>query len=169
MPENEELEQCYVAAMRILSYRFNSEAELRRKLTMKKKFDAATIDATLERLRGEKWLDDVRFAGAFVRSRTNKRIGKNRIVRELRAAGVSGDDTESAIATNVDKDQQEASLRELLGKRARILARRHGESFLETSEGRNKLAVYLLKQGYDAALVYEALKEIRVAHHQSDS
>jgi SOS response regulatory protein OraA/RecX len=166
---SEELEQCYVAAMRILSFRFNSEAELRRKLNSKKRFDAATIDATLERLRDEKWLDDPRFAGAFVRARTNKRVGKNRIARELRAAGVSGDDAETAIAANVDREQQEASLRELRDKRARILARRLGPDFLATEEGRNKLTIYLLKQGYDAALVYEAVKEIRVAHYQSDS
>jgi regulatory protein len=155
--------------MRILSYRFNSEAELRRKLTSKKKFDAATIDATLVRLRSEKWLDDERFAGAFVRSRAQKRVGRNRIVRELRAAGVSGSTVENAVNEHVDREQQEAALRALRDKRARILARRHGEEFLTTEEGRNKLAVYLLNQGYDAALVYEALKEIRVAHHQSDS
>lgn len=166
---SEELESCYVAAMRILSYRFNSEAELRRKLTAKKKFDAATIDATLVRLREEKWLDDGRFAGAFVRSRTSKRLGRNRIARELRAAGVSGEDAETAIAANVDREQQETTLRELRDKRARALVRRHGEDYLSTAEGRNKLAGYLLKQGYDAALVYEALKEIRVAYHQSDS
>ncbi|HEX2059908.1 MAG TPA: hypothetical protein VHK90_04145, partial [Thermoanaerobaculia bacterium] len=55
-------------------------------------------------------------------------------------------------------------------KRARMLARRHGEEFLTTSEGRNKLAAYLLKQGYDAALVREALKEITaLVHHRPDS
>jgi regulatory protein len=162
---SEELEQCYVAAMRILSYRFNSEAELRRKLTSKRKFEPATIDATLVRLREENWLDDERFAGAFVRSRTSKRLGRNRIARELRATGVSDDDAQSAIATNVDREQQETSLRELRDKRVRALVRRHGPEFLATSEGRNKLTVYLLKQGYDAALVYEAVKEIRVAQH----
>lgn len=162
---SEELEQCYVAAMRILSHRFNSEAELRRKLALKRKFEPGTIEATLVRLREEKWLDDPRFAGAFVRSRTSKRVGKNRIARELRAVGVSQDDAETAIATNVDREQQETSLRELRDKRARALVRRHGPDFLATDEGRNKLTVYLLKQGYDAALVYEAVKEIRVAQY----
>ncbi|MGN6182830.1 MAG: regulatory protein RecX [Thermoanaerobaculia bacterium] len=167
MPDD--LELCYLAAMRILGYRFNSEAELRRKLTSKKKFDAETIERTLARLRDEKWLDDERFAGAFVRTRAQKRVGKNRIVRELRAAGVTGSTAETAVNAHVDREQQESALRALRDKRARILARRHGDDFLSTEEGRNKLAVYLLNQGYDAALVYEALKEIRVAHHQSDS
>lgn len=166
---SEELERCYAAAMRILRYRFNSEAELRRKLTQKRVFDPETIDATLARLHREKWLDDRRFAGALVRSRANKRLGKRRIARELQAAGVSASDAEEAIDEHVDAEQQGEALRALRDKRARILARRHGEDFLATEEGRNKLAVYLLNKGYDAALVYAALKEIRVAHHQSDS
>jgi len=160
---------CYLTALRILNVRFNSEVELRRKLASKRKFTADEIDAAIERLRREKWIDDERFAGAFVRAKANKRVGRNRIARELRAAGVSSDDAESAIAAHVDAEQQGISLRELRDKRARVLVRRHGADYLGTEEGRNKLAVYLLNQGYDAALVYEALKEIRVAYHQSDS
>jgi SOS response regulatory protein OraA/RecX len=82
---------------------------------------------------------------------------------------VSASAAEAAVSEQVDGEQQEEALRALCAKRARILARRHGPEFLATDEGRNKLAVYLLNQGYDAALVHEAVKEIRVAHHQSDS
>ena len=163
-----ELEQCYLAAMRILNFRFNSEAELRRKLRGKK-FDAETIDATIARLRAEKWLDDERFAGAFVRTRANKRVGRKRILRELEAAGVRGDAATTAIAENVNEESEREHLRALRDKRAKALARRYGADYLASSEGRKKLAVYLLNQGYDAALVYEALKEIRVADHQPDS
>ena len=94
---SEELERCYVAALRILNYRFNSEAELRRKLRSKD-FDAPTIEATLARLRDEHWLDDDRFAGAFVRTRANKRQGRMRLLRELQAAGVDGETAATAVA-----------------------------------------------------------------------
>jgi regulatory protein len=159
---------CYIAALRILNYRFNSEGELRRKLRAKK-FEKDAIDTTIARLHKEKWLDDERFAGAFVRTRANKRIGKGRIVRELQAAGIGRTAAEEAVAANVDPEREREVLVELGRKRARMLVRRHGEEFLSTAEGRNKLAGYLLKQGYDAALVREALKEIVVAHHQPDS
>ena len=159
---------CYLAAIRILKYRFNSEAELRRKLRGKK-FEKDEIEDAIERLRREKWLDDERFAGAFVRTRANQRIGKARIRRELQAAGVEGSTAADALAANVDPEREAESLGELCRKRARALVRRHGEDYLTTPAGRNKLAVYLLKQGYDAALVDEALKEIRVVDHQSDS
>lgn len=161
------LDPCYLAALRILQYRFNSESELRRKLRAKK-FEKDAIDAAIERLRGERWLDDERFAGAFVRSRANKRVGRMRILRELEVAGVRGPAAEQAVAENLDRDRESQALRELAEKKARMLVRRHGAAFLTTEAGRNKLAVYLLNQGYDAALVYEALKEIPVVHHQSD-
>jgi regulatory protein len=158
---------CYLAAVRILRYRFNSEVELRRKLRSKK-FEKEDIDGTIARLHREKWLDDARFAGAFVRTRANKRVGQRRIRRELQAAGVDGGTADQAVAENVDAERESEALRELCAKRARLLVRRHGAEYLITSEGRNKLAAYLLKQGYDAALVYDALKEIRVADHQPD-
>jgi regulatory protein len=159
---------CYLAALRILKYRFNSEAELRRKLRSKK-FEKEEIDATIARLHQEKWLDDERFAGAFVRTRANKRIGTRRIVRELQVAGIGQSEAKEAVAANVEPEREREALVELGHKRARMLVRRHGEDFLSTADGRNKLAGYLLKQGYDAALVREALKEIIVAHHRTDS
>lgn len=165
---SEEVDRCYVAAMRILQHRFNSEVELRRKLRVKN-FERDEIDSTIVRLRAEKWLDDERFAGAFVRTRANKKVGKLRIRRELHAAGVSRSDADHAVTENIDPEREQEALRELCQKKARMLGRRHGEAYLTTSEGRNKLAAYLLKQGYDAALVYEALKEIPVVDHQPDS
>jgi len=156
---------CYIAALRILNYRFNSEAELRRKLRAKK-FEKEVIDAAVARLHREKWLDDDRFAGAFVRTRANRRIGKRRIVRELQAAGVSDSAAAQAITENIDPEREREALAELCARRARVLIRRHGADFLASGEGRNKLAGYLLKQGYDAALVLSAIKEFLVADHQ---
>ena len=161
-------ERCYLAAMRILAHRFNSEVELRRKLKGKK-FEAGVIDTTLVRLRDEKWLDDERFAGAFVRTRSNKKVGKLRILRELKSVGVDNDAARVAVAENVDPERELEQLGELCRKRMRALARRHGEEWLGTEEGRNKLTVWLLNQGYDAALVQSVIRETRLVHHQSDS
>ena len=152
---------CYLAAVRILKYRFNSETELRRKLRAKK-FEKASIDVTIARLHEEKWLDDDRFAGAFVRTRANRHIGRARILRELHAAGVGSESASRAITENVDAEGERERLQALCARRARLLVRRYGEAFLTTAEGRNKLAVYLLKQGYDAALVADAVGELKI-------
>ena len=151
-----ELERCYLAAMRILNYRFNSAAELRRKLRSKK-FEAPVIDETIARLVTEKWLDDDRFAAAFVRTKQNRKVGPLRIARELSAAGVSEDSVRMAIRENADPEREREDLEALLAKRRRLLSRRHGDDYVASAEGRNKLAAYLLKQGYDAALVFELI------------
>jgi len=163
--EPDDLERAYLAALRILNYRFNSETELRRKLRAKR-FEPAVIDATLARLHSEKWLDDERFAGALVRTRARRGLGALRIKSELAAAGVSPEVSKRVLQENIDEEGQRASLKALCEKRMRMLTRRHGEGFTATGEGRNKLTAYLLKQGYDVALVESIIKELSLAHHQ---
>ena len=148
----------YVAALRILNYRFNSEAELRRKLRAKK-FEKGEIDAAIARLHREKWLDDQRFAGAFVRTRANKRVGRLRIRRELQAAGVTDAAAEQAIAENVDGEREAEGLRDLCARRMRMLARRHGDEYLHSAEAHAKLTAYLIAHGYDSALVREVVRD----------
>ena len=144
----------YTAALRILSYRFNSEAELRRKLRSKK-FEKDEIDAALERLRTEKWLDDERFAGAFVRTQARRRVGRLRIARELGVAGVAKDTIVAAIAENVVADDERATAEELARKRMVTLLRRN-----ERDAARNKVAAYLQRQGYDMTMVLDIVRKL---------
>ncbi len=150
----------YTAALRILNYRFNSEAELRRKLR-RKEFSADEIDAAIERLRGEKWLDDERFAGAFVRARSAKRVGPRRIRQELGAAGVSESVARGALDANAGEDQTREALTDLCVKRMRILTRKHGEDYVRTDEGRQKLVAYLVRKGYELGDVFDVLRAQR--------
>lgn len=143
---------CYTAAIRILKYRFNSEVELRRKLQAKR-FEKDDIEATIARLRLEHWIDDERFAGAYVRTLANKRVGSQRIRRELHAAGVNGESATDAIAKNVDPEREREALSALCEKRMRMLERKHGVAYVKTSEGRAKLVAYLVTQGYDSGSV----------------
>ena len=148
----------YLSALRILKYRFNSEAELRRKLRAKR-FERDDIEVAIARLHREKWLDDERFAGAFVRTRANKRVGKLRIRRELQVAGVNESTAEQALAENVDPERERESLEALCARRLRVLVRRHGAEYLDSDEAHAKLTTYLIGHGYDSALVREVVKE----------
>src|ERR1043166_5585987 len=130
---------CYVAARRILGYRFNSEAELRRKLRAKR-FDDATIAETIERLREEKWLDDERFAAAYVRTRVLKGIGRLRIRRELMGLGVDEDVVGRAVRENAAEGEDER-LRAAYEKLARRLS------------DPEKIAARLLRQGFDRGAI----------------
>jgi regulatory protein len=155
----DEIDRCYASALRILKYRFNSAAELRRKLRSKG-FERDEIEAALLRLTNEKWLDDARYAAAYVRTRTLKKKGSLRIRRELIRAGVADDVIASAVSENVDSEDEHARALALAERRLPILARRYAPDVV-----RNKLTAYLLNQGYDAALVRSILKEIKVGHH----
>lgn len=147
----------YTAALRILRHRFNSEAELRRKLRGKK-FEKDDIDAAIARLYREKWLDDERFAAAFVRTRANKRVGKLRIRRELQAAGVSDAAAGEAIAENVDPEREREALEALCARRIRVLVRRYGIASLDSEEVEAKLTGFLIGKGYDSGLVREVVR-----------
>ena len=147
----------YTSALRILQYRFNSEHELRRKLAAKR-FENAEIDEAIERLRGEKWIDDERFAGAFVRTRTAKKVGPARIKRELSAAGVDRATADRALAENRDDERTGSDLAALAEKRRRMMIRRHGEEFVRSAEGKSRLATYLIQQGYPVDQVRALLR-----------
>ncbi len=157
-----DLDDCYLAAIRILNFRFNSTAELRRKLRSKR-FDSTDVAATIDRLRSEGWLNDERFAGAYIRTRQQKRIGVRRIEHELHVAGIDDEIVRQAIRENSDEDREREDLAAACDKRRRLLVRRHGAAYLDTADGRKRLAVYLLNQGYDAALVRSVVKETPVA------
>lgn len=148
-------ERCYATALRILNIRWNSAAELCRKLKSKQ-FDDETIAATLARLDSEKWIDDDRFADAFVRSRTRKRVGPLRIRRELGATGVGDEVIDRAVRSHRDPDAERATLIALARKKAALLQRR-GE---EGDRLRQKLSAYLARQGWETSAVIEVVQQV---------
>ncbi|HKO55515.1 MAG TPA: regulatory protein RecX [Thermoanaerobaculia bacterium] len=149
---------CYAAALRILSFRFNSVAELRRKLRAKK-FSDDDIATTLERLREEKWLDDERFASSFVRTRSSKRIGRLRILRELSSAGVSSEAASRAVAENLDPERERSELVALCRKKLEALRRKRGDEYAASDDGRAKLMASLSRSGFETSAVIEVVDE----------
>src|SRR5216684_358179 len=147
-------ERCYVAVMRILNHRFNSEGELRRKLEMKE-FARDVIDTTVDRLRRERWLDDDRFAAAYVRTRVRKGIGLLRIKRELVAAGVESETIARALDESVPDHDERAAALISARKRLAVLRRRDDDASI-----RDKLVAYLFRQGYDSSMAMDVVREL---------
>lgn len=82
--EEEKLKTC---ALRLLSRREHSRAELRRKLLLRK-FSSAMIDAILDKLTALDWQNDQRFAELFVRSEIMRGQGPLKIRYNLRERGL---------------------------------------------------------------------------------
>ncbi len=150
-----DLDTCYIAAMRILNHRFNSEAELQRKLSLKE-FDAEVISATIEKLRREKWIDDDRFAASFVRTRVRKGLGRHRISRELSAAGVESETIARALDESVPDHDERAAALASARKRLAVVRRREED----VARIREKLVAYLFRQGYDSSLAVDVVREV---------
>jgi regulatory protein len=149
--------ECYAVALRSLERRWHAEKELESKLRQKGFGRQAVADA-VERLRGERWIDDGRFAEAFARERARRRLGPERIRVELIGLGVDPQAASVAAQAAFEDGDQEAALAAACRKKSEALARRYGDAYLATDEGRNKLTASLLKQGYDYAAVRAAVR-----------
>ena len=127
------------AAMRLLSYRPRSEAELRHRLA-RRGATADIVDAAISRLRELGLVDDAAFARAWVegRSRTSPR-SRRLLRRELQAKGISGEAAHEALA---QLDDEDAALR--AGQR------RAAMRGLPYPEFRRRLGEVLRRRGFDA-------------------
>ena len=105
------------AALRILSRRDHSQAELRKRLT-DKGFDKEMIEATLQRCCDLGYLDDARYALARAISLMNRgRAVGHRVLADLRQHGVSQELAEQALAAARESCDEETLLSDLLTRR----------------------------------------------------
>lgn len=126
-------------ALRLLSVRSRSEAEIRRRLAMRQ-IQPADIDAEVERLKRVGLLDDEAFAQAWVSDRRAMAPRGRRLLRsELAGKGIAA---EWATAATQDLDDSESALA-LARSRARGAAMADFETFLTRVGG------LLRRRGFD--------------------
>jgi regulatory protein len=143
-------EAAHQQALRSLSYRARSEAEIRQNLK-EHEFSEPVIEETLERLRKSGLLDDARFAKSWVENRTELRPRSRRALAfELGRKGISGEALDEALAeTDDDELAYQAGL-----KQARKL------QSLEWAEFRPKLLAFLARRGFQYSTAAEAVSRI---------
>jgi len=134
----------FETALRLLTRRAHSEAELRRKLA-RRGCPEDEVDRAVVRARGLGYLDDAAFARALAGERARSR-GPALIARELAAKGV-----ERAVV----RETVEAVPREEVLAAARRLAERGAEAGAD----RRVVAARLLRRGFPSDVVREALSE----------
>ncbi|WP_116474301.1 regulatory protein RecX [Zobellella maritima] len=94
---NDDLQQVWDSALRLLSRREHSRRELMTKLR-RRQFPEPLVSAVLERLEQQNWLQDSRFAALLVRQQVLKKHGPMRIRAELMHKGVAQSLGEQALA-----------------------------------------------------------------------
>lgn len=152
VPSSDEqaLAACRDAALRFLSYRPRSVAEVRRRLT-RQGHAADVIEATVQWLAGYQFVDDRAFAEFWAESRAQFRPSGQRLLRvELAQRGVPADLAREVVAS---VDEEEGAYRAAV-KRAAKLARDDEDAF------RRKLGAFLERRGFDYDVIARTVERI---------
>jgi regulatory protein len=142
-------DKAYIRALDLIARRQRSEWELRDYLK-RKDYEPDIIEKTVQRVRDAGYLDDKKFALAWVENRRLlKSVSKRRLWQELKQKRVS-DDIISEVLAEDEADEREV-LRELVTKKRNQLR----------YQDKDKLMQYLLRQGFRYDDVKEVLHETR--------
>lgn len=149
---------CLEAALRLLSRRDHSQAELAKKLK-ERGFLNDQITAAMTQCRRFAYLDDDRFARDYTRQLQRRGYGARRIRQSLQAKGLAKDLTDKAIARHCTDQVQLEQCRNVLHKKLKpeLVDR-------PTKELKPRLYRFLLGRGFApsviAATLDDVLKEI---------
>jgi regulatory protein len=147
-------QSAYQRALGRLARRDHSVAELRRALAARG-HDPGEIDAALERLRRERYLDDAAFAERFARSRlAHHGHGRGLIRQGLRQRGVARAVSEAGLQSALGEVDEGALLEAL----ARRYWRQHAR--VEPVKRLPRLWAFLVRRGFAPGLVHERLRAL---------
>ena len=135
-------------ALGLLTRREHSRKELTRKLTVRG-VTAEDAQAAVDRLAGEGWQNDSRFAESLVRGRAGSGYGPIRIRAELATHGLDRDAIAAAL------DTFEGDWAELAREQVR---RRYGAALADDRTLQRKAADFLIRRGFDGDSVRAACR-----------
>jgi regulatory protein len=143
----------YADAVKMLSRRELSEAQIRQRLGRRGHSDTA-IESAVARLREARAIDDVRVAEAIARNQiATKRRGRRRAEQQIVQAGISPDTARSAARTVSESLDTDALLEASLARRLRGVDRT-----IDRKEFA-RLYRYLVGQGFESDRVLAVLKK----------
>ena len=135
-------------ALGLLVRREHSRRELTRKLTSRG-VEADEAAAAVERLAGDGWQDDTRFAASLVRSRAASGYGPLYIRAELGTHGLGSEAVAAALET-FEGDWTEVA--------RDLVRRRYGEAGPADLAQRRKAADLLARRGFDGDSIHRATR-----------
>ena len=147
----ETFDRALTFAYRHLGRRDRTVAEIRAHLK-KKEIEESDIDAVVDELTEQGYLDDARFAQRFCEDR---RLldgwGADRIERKLREHGVEREHVSAALAGFDHGSELDAALA--------VLRTRHREPPADDRE-RERALGFLVRKGYDLEVAYDAVRAL---------
>lgn len=138
-----------VTAMTYLSRAEHCRHQLEQKL-LKKNHDRNAVSAALDYLEEKGLLDDMRFAGAWLRTRSiDHHEGRNRLAAELSARGVRRDSCQRTIKEFFDENDEAEICRKAFSK------------LMGTGKTEEKIRLSLVQKGFPLKIINEVIKSDR--------
>jgi regulatory protein len=148
-PQGRPLGSPYEAAVAFLAARPRSVAEIRRHLRGKH-YDDEAIDMAIDRLRAQRYIDDLDFAKYWIEQRARFRPkGDRALISELTNRGVARETIEAAMGEGPVESEADRA--------RRAIARRYGRwQTLDATERKRKIHAFLAQRGFD----YDVIEEV---------
>lgn len=141
-------------ALRLLERRLRSRAELEAALR-RRGIPPAEVVAIVGGLRRVGWIDDARFARAWIADRLALRpSGHRRLRAELLARGISTTDADEALAALLPSTTERALALEQARRRLRRL------EHLPPPVARRRLIAWLQRRGFEPAVIARVLRTL---------
>jgi len=140
----------YEAAVQFLANRPRSVAEIRRHLRGKR-YDDEAIDGAIDKLRAQRYVDDLDFAKYWVEQRSRFRPkGDRALVSELSSRGVARETIDAALGDLPPESESDRARRAI----ARQVSRWQS---LEPAERKRKIHAFLAQRGFGYDVIDEVI------------
>lgn len=141
-------------AVKLLSRRALSEAELRKKL-----FDAGfpedEITDTIEKCRKHRYIDDALLAGDYTALLRERNTGSRLIRQKLARRGLAGEIVDRQLPEDDSETAERDAARRALDYKWRLLAKEN-----DLRKKREKAFRYLAGRGFPPGLIFELISEL---------
>lgn len=152
-----EVKKLKTRAMNVSLYALGNSEITRKDLKTKlyrKDIPDSIIEETLDLLEDKGYLNDARYAEAFVHSKIQySKLSKRTIQAKLRLKGVDSSIIEKATA-DIEPEDEEEQAKELAQSRLRPTQK------LERQKRFNTIVSYLLRRGYASSVAYSVTREV---------
>jgi regulatory protein len=146
--------QLYEAAIKALMRRAHSVHEMKKALERRTE-DKSLVQTVMARLKQSGQIDDARYAKQFAHQRTtNRKQGKFRVARDLRARGVPDRHIEAALAEAAKDTDEAAVVRQRIQRKLKLTRGEIDEKKMASLYGS------LLRAGFPSDVIRRELRAI---------
>jgi len=155
MTTDEMRRQTFNRAVKLLTVKPRSVAELRERLLQGKNTNPSVVEAVIARLEEYGYLNDERFAFSYASLKVKRRpVGRRRLQRDLKLKKIENNVAEGALELVYAETSEEQLIDAAIEKRLRLRGRP------KTRIEAKKLFDHLLRQGFEFELVSDKVRAL---------